>query len=506
VATDTSGLGVGEAASPPGGDGTVAKTDLNAGAMGLPALLMHSITNVSPTIAIISGFVFVGGSVGAQVPLVFAAAGLIVFMTAVPLTQLAKAIPSAGGYYTYIAKTISARAGWLAAWLFVLWEPPCMAVNLAYLGALLENEFKSNYGFTWPWWATVLVGAAIVFIPLYRGVKVSAKALFLFGGIEFVIIMALSIWGFFEPGKGGVSLAPFDPTAVASFNTFFLAVIFSLFTFAGWEGAPPMAEESRNPRRNVVLATIGAVLFLSALFIVASWGLATGWGIEVMPGIAKTTEAAPLVLAHRYWGGAWVIILFAMVNSSLAISIAAGNVSTRMWYAMSRSGALPKAIGYIHPKTKVPLNAMHVQVVATLFFGPICGWIIGGPEQLFFFWGFATAFVLAAVFTLGNIGVMRLYLGDLRHEFKVIPHFIFPILSTAALIWLVYKFINPWPEPPNDLALPLVIAWFTLGCGILYVMKRRGHDRWMELAGEAIEEVSEHPAGPAAHFDDIPVD
>ena len=51
------------------------------------------------------------------------------------------------------------------------------------------------------------------------------------------------------------------------------------------------------------------------------------------------------VLAERVWGSAWVFLLFALLNSAIAVSIACFNGGTRTWYAMGRSGVLPSPWG-----------------------------------------------------------------------------------------------------------------------------------------------------------------
>ena len=108
------------------------------------------------------------------------------------------------------------------------------------------------------------------------------------------------------------------------------------------------------------------------------------------------------MLARHYWAGAWIIVLLAVVNSVLAVAVAANNVSTRMWFAMARSGSIPSLFGRLHPRFRTPTNAVMLQIALTLAVGLGVGaWI--GPENEFFF-GLSLTVVMVIVYSLGNMG------------------------------------------------------------------------------------------------------
>ena len=164
--------------------------------------------------------------------------------------QLARHLPSAGGYYTYISRTVDPRVGFLAAWLYFLYDPMLAGFILAYIGSVLEQALKAAYGVTFPWWLFLLLAGSFVGFVTYRGIKVSAKWMVFLGAAGVVIALVLGLWGFFQPGTGGINFAPFNPANASSRSGLYLAVIFSIFAFNGWESVAPLAEESENPRRN----------------------------------------------------------------------------------------------------------------------------------------------------------------------------------------------------------------------------------------------------------------
>ena len=103
------------------------------------------------------------------------------------------------------------------------------------------------------------------------GITVSAKWMVTLGAAGVAIALVLSLWGFFLPGPGGVNFAPFNPVKASSRSGLYLAVIFSIFAFNGWESVAPLAEESENPRRNLPRA-----ILISILVKAASWSSARG--------------------------------------------------------------------------------------------------------------------------------------------------------------------------------------------------------------------------------------
>jgi amino acid transporter len=366
------------------------------------------------------------------------------------------------------------------------------------MGWVMETEIKANYDVTvrWYWWA--LGGGLIVAFMTYRGIEISGVALLVFGLAEVVLVLLLSVWGFFDGGPGGFTFAPLNPGNATSLNGFYLAVVFSIFAYTGWEGVAPIAEESENPRRNVPLGIYGSIAILGILFIVCFWGLLTGWGVDDLAGLSKSSQLPPFVLAHRFWGGAWILVLLALVNSTLAVSIACSNISSRIWFAMGRSGVLPKQIGYVHPKYKTPWNALHLQMVFFVVVAFVVGHVLG-PDTIWFWFGFVITLSVVVIYSLANLGNFLYHWREKREAFNPIVHALFPLLSTLALAWLVYKTVNPYPADPFRWTIWTVLGWLVIGLVILAVMHVRGHEDWLVRAGQAVEERPETQEEIAHH-------
>ena len=324
---------------------------------------MQGIATIAPSFAILASFVFIVSFAGVVTPWAYLFGGALLALQALNAAQLAKVFPSAGGWYTWIARALHPRAGFFAGVLFSVWLPPVGALTLSFLAkTVLEPSIKAEYSVTIYWWIWVLAGLALVIYFAYQGIVLSEKALIITGTIEILIMVALAFTGLADPGPGGFSFAPLNPGNFGLATNLFLGVVFSIFAFSGWESTGPLAEESKNPKRNVPIGLVGSVIILMIYFVLVTWGYLVGIGVNKVAGIPTASAFPVATLAQRVWGSAWVFLLFALLNSAIAVSIACFNGGTRTWYAMGRSGVLPSALGKVNPTKKTPVNAIHLEV------------------------------------------------------------------------------------------------------------------------------------------------
>lgn len=467
---------------------TVAQTELRAGALGLAGILAQAVTNIAPAIAVFFTVSFTASNAGIATPAAYAGAFVLSLTTAVVLAQLARHLPSAGTYYTYVSRGLHPRAGFLVAWVYFLFAPVVTAQVGTSMGTTLETILRSEYDITFPWWLFTALLIVFVGYAVYRGIELSAKLLIALGLVEIVIVGALSVWGFFDSGDGGVSLRALNPASADSGNGFYLGIVFAIFALTGWDAAAPVAEESADPRRNIPRGVLGAVIFMGFFLIVCSWGLLSGWGINDAKGFAGSSDPVWFVLAKQFWGPLWWLALIALINSALAVVISAANVATRLWYAMARSGALPQSIAVLHPIYKTPVNAVYLQTVVSIVIGLGAGLLIGA-DKVYNLTGLMFTFVLIFVYVCGNIAAFRLYRTEYKHEFNPLLHVVIPAVSSIGLIFVGYNSLNPAPAAPNNWAFPLVLIWMALGALVLVAMRMRGREEWLLKAGQAAIDV-----------------
>ncbi len=460
---------------------------LRSGALGLRDIFMQAITHTAPATAILFTIPFITSKAGMVSPLSYLFAFLLILVLGVTLTQLAKHLPSAGGYYTYISHTVSPRAGFLTSWLYFLYDPTIAGYSLAFVGAVTEETLRVNYGIEFPWWLFLLITGTLVSIASYRGIEISAKLLVALGVTEIAVVLVLSFWSLAHPGSGGINIKSFNPANANSFGGLAMGVVFSIFALAGWEGVAPLAEESKDPKSTLPKAIMYSIIAMGIFLVFCSWSLLIGWGTNDINSFVTSGENPTFILARKYWGGGCIIILITLINSMLAVAIACNNSATRVWYAMARSGSMPAALAKIHPKFQTPVNAVVLQTIAMFAVGLGLGYLIG-PKMEFDFMGVVITFSLAIIYAMGNIGVMRFYRKEKLKEFNVVLHIIFPVVGIIALFFVVYSALIPWPEAPTGYAFWVVLIWLLLGVIVLLVMKWTKKEAWIKNAANATNE------------------
>jgi len=454
---------------------------------------MQNVANIAPAI---SGFFFTQtlvGSAGAQAPLAYVIGLAIVVALGSCLVQLARNFPSAGGYFTYVNRTLGPRLGFLTGWMFVLYSPVVTGPSLAFLGQILEAELRGNYGWQWfHWWMIVAAGIPLVAYTGYAGVSFSIRSIVIVGTAEILIVAALGISGLLSPGPGGFSFRPFtpgfNPGGIASFSGFVLAVVLTVQGLTGWEGAVPLAEETIDPRRNVPRSIIASIMIIGAMLVIAMWGQVVGWGTDNIKALVASAELPALVLAHRVWGTLWWIALLAIFTSSFGVSFACQNVATRMWFAMGRAGVLPKEFGRVHPKRRTPTLAVTAQTVLSILVGLLLPALMGPREFFIFLVGFVLVLAVIFVYVVANIGIIRYFWTKARGEFSWLRHILFPAGTSLVLVYSLYVSFIPPPASPNNWAPWVAGLWLVLGIAILWWMKLAGKEDWLSRAAEVITE------------------
>jgi len=317
------------------------RTDLRKGSVGLTGVLMQSIAQISPTLGVFYTIAFTTTQAGISAPLTYLAAFAVCLVLAVPMLGLARHLPSAGGFYTYVSQGIGPRSGFMTGWLYAIMVTIVPAALAAFTGAVLQDELTAKYGFGLPWWVYALVIFAVCFACAYRGIVISVRFLVVMSVFEILVGLALALTGVLNPGPGGLNVAGFNPANISGSSGFFLAIVLSIFAFTGFESAAAVADESRDPRRIVPQAIFGSLALVGAFYLICAWGLQIGWGTDNLEALATSPTAPAFVLADRLWSGGSIIVLVALVNSGLGVCIACTTSSTRTLFGMARTGALP---------------------------------------------------------------------------------------------------------------------------------------------------------------------
>ena len=134
--------------------GGVYRHELNSRSVGFPGVLMQSVAQISPTLGIFYTIAFVTSQTGITAPLTYVVAFVLCLTLAVPLAGLARQMPSAGGYYTYVSRALGPDTGLITAGSTASRSPwfPARSPPSPALCSMLSST--AEFGFGLAWWCT----------------------------------------------------------------------------------------------------------------------------------------------------------------------------------------------------------------------------------------------------------------------------------------------------------------------------------------------------------------
>src|SRR4051794_5598750 len=315
--------------------------------IGLPGVLFQSITHMAPAAAVAYSIYISVPHAGAALPLAVFLALIACLLAANSIGQLAKELPSAGGLYTYAARTLGPYPGFVVGWLFLLFEPLVAPFLLLECGWAMHEVMSSEAGwhYSGQWWIWVLILAAIVFLLTYRDIRISTTAGIILGCFEIGVFLALAIWMLIS-NAGDLNLQPFNPSNApeGTFNGVFKGMVFAILAFIGFEASAPLGEEAKHPRRAIPRAVVGSCLVIGLFYLVAAYAWVFGEGFNQFTAKAGASADPWRQLGKVFWSTGWVLVFAAIINSIIANSNAGFNAATRVFYAMARNGIMPKPL------------------------------------------------------------------------------------------------------------------------------------------------------------------
>ncbi|GLR15823.1 ethanolamine permease [Portibacter lacus] len=350
-------------------------------------------------------------------------------------TELACAIPKAGGAFDYSKRALGKNWGFIGGMaqnIEFIFAPPAIAFAIgAYLNLFLPA-------------IPIIVIAIVVYIIFtiinILGVKFAAS-------FELVITVIAVIELLIFAGATAPSFEWSNITHNALPNGIpgiFAAIPFAIWFFLAIEGVANVAEETVNPQRNILIGFGSAILTLVVLCILtfaSSVGVA-GWEAIVYsePGAAASDSPLPLALAKLYGEGHIMfklvtsIGIFGLVASFHGIILAAG----RATFEFGRVGFAPRALGNVHSKFRTPAVALVVNMiigVIALFTGKT------GDIITIACFGALTLYVISMI----SIIKLRQKEPDLERPFKVPFYPLTPIVALviASVALIAVSWYNP---------------------------------------------------------------
>ena len=457
---------------------SLGQSTLRPNAIGLPGVLFQSITTMAPASAVSFSLGAAIPFAGGALPLAVLIALIVCSLIALNIGSLARYLPSAGGFFTYVSRGLGSQAGWMTGWLFSLTYLLIVPLQLLVLGPVMDGfaqqYFHLSFGANgWAVWAMVF--AVIIFGLTYFGIRISANASVILGTIEIAVFVVLAAWLIVTAGNGNTA-ATFSPSSslekgLGGWQGILHGMIFAFLAFAGFESSAPLAEEARNPRRTVPRAILLAAVSIGVFYVFCSYAGVVGWGFNKISTYPNDPNPWG-TLANRVWGLFAFVAILAILNSALANANAGVNAASRVLYAMGRTRTLPGPLAHISSSFRTPdiaiIFTMIVGVIFTLWPG-----FVYGAGTAFALLGTIITILILVVYMAACLAVPFFYRRERPQEFNALRHVLLPAIPFVVLIFPILAQFIPAPSPPLNLAAPICAAWFVLGLVIVILLSLR---------------------------------
>jgi len=452
-------------------------TMLRSNAIGLPGVLFQSVTTMAPAGAVAFSLGAAIPFTGGALPLAVVFALVVCVLVALNIGSMARYLPSAGGYFTYVTRGLGPQAGWLTGWLFtftyILFLPLTLLVLGSVTDAFLSSTFHLSLGAN-GWIVYALIFAVVAFALTFFGIKISADVGVVLGLIEIIVFSVLSIFLIVHAGSGNTA-ATFNPASsqqpgLGGWQGVLFGMLFAFLAFSGFESSAILGEESHNPRRIVPRAILLATVIIGVFYIFCAYAGVVGWGFTKIS--TYSSDPNPWgTMAALVWGPVAFIAILAILNSALGNANAAINAGARTLFAMGRIKVFPGALGQTN-RFRVP--GLAIIVMLSLEIGIVL-WVglVYGPTLGFAFIGAVLTVPILLVYMATCLAVPFFYWRERRGEFNVWRHVILPAIPFVLLGVVIYFQFVPLPAAPFNMVGPIDAAWLVLGIIVVVFLSMR---------------------------------
>lgn len=409
--------------------------------LGFTALIFYGVGDVLGA----GIYALVGKVVGLAGPgawLSFIAAGVVAVLTGLSYAELSSRVPSAAGAAAFVKKAFPGRLIATVTGVFVLGTglASTATVTSAFSGYLRELLSVPDLA------AQIFLLLSLSFLSFW-GIQHSSRVNVVFTSVELFGLLAVIAVGLFFLGP--LPLGDFWRANLQSFDVepVLAGITVAFFAYVGFEDLCNLADEAKNPARDIPRAILIAVGSATLIYFLVTFVLQIHFE-EAAIGRSET----PLLLVFEKAGMDWVpryfslVALLAIANTGLANLI----MASRLLYGMSREGLLPRTVGLVHDTRRTPW------VAVLIAFGIALLLIVTGTVKIL---AQTTGLLVMFVFILVHASLIRIQRLREKHSGIRIPMAV-PIAGALCCFFLLFQF--PWEAFARILILLSValLVWF----------------------------------------------
>jgi amino acid transporter len=463
---------------------------LGAKKLSLIDVLAQSVGFMGPVfsaafiIPLIIGFNVAGRGAGTSAPLAVLIAAVGVFALGWIVAQYAKRIHAAGSLYDYVSNGLGKTVGAASGWLYY----GGTIILTTGLGVLLGGYVHDSLLPAWeidldlPIWLWDSIFALGLFAVLYFGVQISTRVQLTLALVSIAVVLIFFVTVIADLGGDNDIVKAFDPTPEPfGFSGILFGVLYGVLIFVGFETAANLAEETAEPKRSIPRAVLGAVVIVSAFYLIASYAEVAGFGFDLDVILSPEVAGAPLFAlgapgspsGSEFW---LKVLLLVVLLDMLAVYVGAAVASTRGVFAMSRDRRLPAPLASVSKRYGTPLGAILLLIAVQAVLIVVAeanDTLLALPELPHYFSVFVWCatfggFALLVVYFLMSIGAFRGVGEDRATAGLIVAALVGIAITAAAIFGSFYKVTSPTLLAPWS-----AVIWFAIGLVYMALVKGR---------------------------------
>jgi amino acid transporter len=476
---------------------------LESGILTIPNAIAMSAAAMAPVLAVVLNAPAAVPAAGAALPLSFLLAFVAAALVGNTVVQFSRVLPSAGSFYTFNSRGLGPAAGFFTGWL--LWIGYAMLAPglFSAFGAFLHDYLLATMHVGIPWWWLSLAAMAGVSWLSLRSIRASANLDLTLLVIEVVIFLVLGALAIATAGSGNTTRVFLVTSSPGGFTGVGLGVVFGFLSFIGFDAAATLGEETRNPKRSIPIAVIGALGSVGLFYVLAMYALTAGYRLtEPLQMAAFLKDQNPFVTLCQHVSP-WLLqpVEIAAIAGIFSCFLAVHNTTVRVMFSMGRDRVLPASLAAVHTSWFSPHHAILAQTCFTVTVGLAVGfWLGPGATGSYGFTGAIGTVAIVIVYMLSNMAHIRYFWrAPGRSPFL---HVVIPALSVICLAYPLASVIAPGQLFPYSLVPLVIVAWLIVGA-VLYCYYRARSPEKIAAIGSFVPNGDVRQDGPRASRPDL---
>ena len=415
---------------------------------------------------------------------VWVVAGLLSLAGALTYAELSAMMPRAGGEYVFIRQAYGRLPGFLYGWtrFFVastggiagLAAGFAIFINVLAGGALQAQASLDLFGYSF-----LVTGqqgmaiAAILVVTILNctTVAVGGRIAFLLTVFKIALVLGIGLgamlladgsWAHFALSNEGGACEGVAAAARGGAAGFGAAMLGAMWAYNGWNEVTYVAEEVKDPQRNLPLALIGGLGVIASLYIFVNVAYFYVLTPTEVAGIPESSSVATEVITRMLGAGAATAMAGVLAMSIFGALQIAALVCARIPYAMARDGMFFSGLARVSPRTHVPIRALLVQGAWAIVL------VLSGSYDTLTDYAIFSVLIFVALGT-ASVFVFRRRLPDAERAYRAWGYPVVPALFLVVTGWLL---INTLLTTPGRAVAGL--ALMALGLPFYWYWARQG--------------------------------